>query len=259
MKRDISVLAAAFGCLCAVAGAASATDPTPDPAPGGRPIGVVELFTSQGCANCPPADAFLGELARGGDLVALSYPVDYWDYMGWKDTAARPEFTRRQKGYAHHRGDRDVYTPQMVVNGRKRLVGSDREGIRREIAAGDADRHDLSITVGIDCGSEALKVRLPDAAAESDVNATVWLVRFDLTRTVTIGRGENNGRTLTYTTLVRSLQPIGMWKGRAATIELPRPETQGDPNFGCAVLVQSDKDDLPGPILGAALCSPPRG
>ena len=255
MKRDISVLAASFGCLCATVGAASASDT----GPAARPIAVVELFTSQGCANCPPADAFLGELAREREVVALSYPVDYWDYMGWKDTAARPEFTRRQKGYAHTRGDRDVYTPQVVVNGRKRLVGSDREGIRREIAVGDGERHDLSVEVGIECGSEALRVRLPEAAAPEGVHASVWLVRFDLARSVTIGRGENHGRTLTYTNLVRSLQPIGMWKGRAATIELPRPETQGDPNFGCAVLVQADKDDQPGPILGAALCSPPRG
>ncbi len=250
MKRALILPAAAVGCLCGPVPSASADDVAAS-----RPVAVVELFTSQSCANCPPADALLGELAREGDLVTLSYPVDYWDYLGWKDTAAKPEFTQRQKGYANRRGDHDVYTPQVVVNGRTRVVGSDRAAIRREIETGEHVRHDLVVDVTVESGPDVFRVRLPDAAAGVSAHATVWLVRYETARTVSIGKGENNGRTVTYSHLVRSLQPIGMWKGRAATIELPRAETAGDPNFGCAVLVQADKEGMPGPILGARTCA----
>lgn len=227
-------------------------------AAGARPVAVVELFTSQGCANCPPADAFIAELSGEADVVTLSYAVDYWDYMGWKDTAAKPEFTQRQKAYAERRGDHDVYTPQVVVNGGARLVGSDRAGIRREIAAGSTLRHDLTVPVGLEANREALEVHLPDAApATEPVHATVWLARFERVRTVSVGRGENNGRTLVYSHLVRSLQPIGMWKGKALTIELPRQEMATDPNIGCAVLIQDVEHDRPGRILGARVCSQP--
>lgn len=223
-----------------------------------RPVAVVELFTSQGCANCPPADAFLGDLSREADVVALSYAVDYWDYMGWKDTAAKPEFTRRQKAYAERRGDHDVFTPQVVINGRARLVGSDRAGIRREIAAGATIRHDLTVPIELEANREALQVRLPDAPAGGEpVHATVWLARFDEVRSVSVGRGENHGRTLSYAHLVRSLQPIGMWKGKALTIELPRQEMATDPNIGCAVLIQDVEQDRPGRILGARICTAP--
>jgi len=228
-----------------------------EPSSASRPAAVVELFTSQGCANCPPADAYLSELTRRGDLVTLTFPVDYWDYLGWKDTAAKPEFTARQKAYAARRGDRDVFTPQVVVDGETRLVGSDRDGIRREI-----DRHEtgaLGVAVDLDAGGDGLRVRLPEAeGASGPIHATVWLVRFEESRTVTIARGENTGRTLTYSHLVRSLQPIGMWKGKAVTIELPRLEGPAAGDAGCAVLVQSDKDGLPGRILGARLCAPAR-
>ena len=95
------------------------------------PRAVVELFTSQGCSSCPPADALLADLARQPDIVALSFPVDYWDYLGWKDTLAHSAFTARQKAYAHSRSDRQVYTPQMIVNGKKPCIGSDRAQIEK--------------------------------------------------------------------------------------------------------------------------------
>lgn len=228
-----------------------------EPSSANRPAAVVELFTSQGCANCPPADAYLSELTRRGDLVTLTFPVDYWDYLGWKDTAAKPEFTARQKAYATRRGDRDVFTPQVVVDGETRLVGSDRDGIRREIDRDESGA--LGVTVDLDAGGDGLRVRLPEAEAPGGpIHATVWLVRFEESRTVTIARGENTGRTLTYSHLVRSLQPIGMWKGKAVTIELPRQEGPTAGDLGCAVLVQADKDGLPGRILGARLCTPAR-
>lgn len=250
MNRIISLAAAIAGVATSLASAEAG-----EASPSARPIAVVELFTSQGCANCPPADAFLSELARENDVVALSYAVDYWDYMGWKDTAAKPEFTLRQKGYAGRRGDRDVFTPQVVVNGRAQVVGSDREKIRREISLGSEMRHDLTVAVDVESTAEAVKVHLPSLKSGELVHATVLLVRYDHSRSVSIGRGENTGRTLTYAHLVRSILPIGMWKGQELTLELPRQETPTDPNLGCAVLVQQEKDGLPGPILGARACS----
>jgi len=98
---------------------------------GPPPKAVVELFTSQGCSSCPPADARLAELARRPDVIALTLPVDYWDYLGWKDTLAQPEFSVRQRAYSHGRGDRAVFTPQMVVNGMAACVGSDKAAIER--------------------------------------------------------------------------------------------------------------------------------
>ncbi|NLH80123.1 MAG: DUF1223 domain-containing protein [Phyllobacteriaceae bacterium] len=249
-RRDTLLLCTACGLIFGTSTAGA------DPSSTSRPTAVVELFTSQGCANCPPADALLTELTRRGDLVTLTFPVDYWDYLGWKDTAAKPEFTARQKAYAARRGDHDVYTPQVVVDGETRLVGSDRDGIHREIERGEGDGT-LGVAVDLDAGGDGLRVRLPEAATPGGpVHATVWLVRFEESRTVTIGRGENTGRTLTYSHLVRSLQPIGMWKGKAVTIELPRQEGPTPGDVGCAVLVQSDKDGLPGRILGARLCTP---
>ncbi len=248
-RRDTFLLCTACGLIFGASAAGA------EPSSASRPTAVVELFTSQGCANCPPADALLTELTRRGDLVTLTFPVDYWDYLGWKDTAAKPEFTARQKAYAARRGDRDVFTPQVVVDGETRLVGSDRDGIRREIDRDETG--ELGVAVDLDAGGDGLRVRLPDAETSGEpIHATVWLVRFEESRTVTIARGENTGRTLTYSHLVRSLQPIGMWKGKAVTIELPRQEGPATGDVGCAVLVQSDKDGLPGRILGARLCTP---
>ena len=98
------------------------------------PRAVVELFTSQGCSSCPPADKIIGELAKDPNVIALSMPIDYWDYLGWKDTLADSRFTARQKSYSHMRGDRDVYTPQVVVNGALHVIGSDRGKIENAIA-----------------------------------------------------------------------------------------------------------------------------
>src|ERR1700742_4465880 len=104
------------------------------PAHAADPRAVIELFTSQGCSSCPPADKLIGEFAKDPSIVALSLPIDYWDYLGWKDTLADKRFTARQKAYSHMRGDREVYTPQVVVNGKIHAIGSDRDSIERAIA-----------------------------------------------------------------------------------------------------------------------------
>ncbi len=236
-------------------GPASADEPTV----GRRPRAVVELFTSQGCANCPPADAFLAELSADPELVTLSFPVDYWDYLGWKDTAAKPEFTRRQRAYAARRGGHDVYTPQVIVNGAHHTIGSDRAGIGREIGPTGPDTHRLPVSVDLSASGNTLVVDIGNATGEA-APATVWIVRYEIQATIPIRRGENTGRVLTYAHLVRALQPIGMWKGHALRIELPRQEVAGDGGIGCAVLVQTDRDGALGPIVGARVIETrPRG
>ena len=217
-----------------------------------RPRAVIELFTSQGCGKCPPADALLGRLAADPSLVTLTYAVDYWDYLGWKDTAARPEFTQRQRAYAEVRGDRTVYTPQVVIGGRAHAVGSDRDAIDRTIASLAGEGAGPMVDVDIETTRDALVVRVADGPESlAAPRATVWLVRYERSRTIPIGRGENSGKTVTYTHLVKALQPIGMWKGKALRIELPRRDVTPESEEGCAVLLQVESDDGPGAILGA--------
>lgn len=214
------------------------------------PKAVVELFTSQGCSSCPPADAFLAELAEREDVVALSLHVDYWDYLGWKDSFGRLEHTERQYAYAKVRGDGKVFTPQMVVNGQEGLVGSNREALEEALTHADLpldvsiSRNGGALDIVVDPGEEALAYHLPDV--------TVRLIVFDPAATVAIARGENAGKTATYRNVVRSMRPIGMWKGERLEISLPADEMLLHEDYGCAVLVQEDRRDGPGRILGAA-------
>src|ERR1700760_243304 len=137
-NNSISRWSGALG-LCAIVAVtrpAHATDPR----------AVVELFTSQGCSSCPPADKLIGELAKDPSIIALSLPIDYWDYLGWKDTLADKRFTARQKAYSHMRGDREVYTPQVVINGSVHVIGSDRESIETAIGATNKTDGVMSVT-----------------------------------------------------------------------------------------------------------------
>lgn len=221
------------------------------------PRAVVELFTSQGCSSCPPADALMNRLAVDKTLVTLTYPVDYWDYLGWKDTFARPEFTQRQRGYAAYRKDRAVYTPQMVVNGRDHVVGSDKAGLDRTIGEHRERFGGLPVETSIETAGDSIIAKIGEAMPGGDRKATVWLVVFDREQTVPIGRGENKGREVTYSHVVRQLQPVGMWKGKAMTVELPRHDLVRSPDTGMAVLLQVDGEGRPGAILGAAVLAGP--
>jgi hypothetical protein len=222
-----------------------------------KPKGVVELFTSQGCSSCPPADAMLLELARRGDVVALGYHVDYWDYLGWKDTLASPENTERQKQYVKALGKRSVYTPQAVVNGRVRVKGAKRDSVVSAIA--EMENTERGLSVGINVTRTAESVVIDAAAAPSGQgNAHLVLVHFEPEKPVKIERGENIGQTITYANPVSSFQTAGMWHGKAARFELPRSEVEK--KAGCAILLQSvSNDGLPGPILGAAVIAPEAG
>jgi hypothetical protein len=208
--------------------------------------GIVELFTSQGCSSCPPADRYLAELAKDPSLVVLSWPVDYWDYIGWKDTFASPAFTARQRAYASARRDDQVYTPQAVIDGVTHAVGNDRDVVQDAIAANGktlscvltlADRNGK---IGIDIAPKA----------NASGSATLWLLRVLRTANVAIGRGENKGRSVTYTNVVREAIPVGEWSGGTAHFDAMRPKL-GEGEALIAVL-QTGTVAKPGAILAAA-------
>lgn len=221
------------------------------------PIGVVELFTSQGCNSCPPADSAFSELAAKGDVVALSYHVDYWDYRGWRDTFGQPENTDRQYQYMKAFGGQSVYTPQAVINGRKHVNGSSREDISRSLRELEGQGGGLSVALKATHQGNTLEIEA-EAASGAPSEAEVLLVYFDPPTSVEIERGENNGRTITYWNAVTDVQVAGMWRGKSTSFDLPMREVAKNGNGGCAVLLQSVKGDgSPGPILGATIVRAP--
>lgn len=224
----------------------------------GRPLAVIELFTSQGCASSPPADALLAELAADRSMVAISLPVTYWDYLGWTDTRASQANTSRQFSYAARRGDRAVYTPQVVVNGRTPLVGSDPDEVRAVIAEQAAGGLGPSVSVGIRLVDKLFEVSVGEGPPGR--RATVWIGAVEPAATVSVLRGENAGRRLTYTNVVRVLQPIGVWRGEAMSFELPAEKIDRSGGGASAVVIlQADVDGRPGEILGAAILRPAEG
>lgn len=240
-------LAAALAVLL-LGGAAVAEEP--------KPVrGVVELFTSQGCNSCPRADALFSKLAQQDDVVALSYHVTYWDYLGWRDTLASKENTDRQYGYMRALGVGSVYTPQVVVNGRSHVKGSNGAAIKQQL--GDQAKGALPVDIKVSRTGDSVVI---EAGASSDPKASkahLVLVYYDPPRQIDIGRGENNGRKMTYWNAVTQIRTAGMWSGKKQRYELPASEVSG--KGGCAVLLQSlAKDGSPGPILGAAMISRPQ-
>jgi hypothetical protein len=227
------------------------------PAFAGEPRAVIELFTSQGCSSCPAADKLLGQLRQDPSLVALSLPVDYWDYLGWKDTLALHGHTVRQQEYAQARGDREVYTPQVVVNGVAHVLGSDKAAIEKTIAETRAKDHPLSVPVTIGIAGGKVTVSVPDSANAANANAEVWLCPYASKIPVTVERGENRGHTLTYYDVVRRWVKLGIWNGKAANFSIPVADvTKGESDIDhVAVLVQREPKGRPGLMLGAATAS----
>ncbi|MBT4488429.1 MAG: DUF1223 domain-containing protein [Rhodospirillaceae bacterium] len=208
---------------------------------------VVELFTSQGCNSCPPADRLLGELAHRDDVIALTFNVDYWDYLGWKDTLAQPANTQRQRHYAAAMRNRSVYTPQMVIGGRQHAVGSDVAAVS---AAIEAEQRRTKDTPKLTLAHRNDRIQISLAATDREgINATIWLVRFDQRRDVPIERGENAGNKLSYHNVVRDVRPLGHWRGQALQMDLSRAELAEGGRDGCAIIVQKGPV---GPILAAA-------
>ncbi|HEX6103893.1 MAG TPA: DUF1223 domain-containing protein [Alphaproteobacteria bacterium] len=203
---------------------------------------VVELFTSQGCSSCPPADAFLGELAQRRDVIALAFHIDYWDYIGWKDPFASPDFTKRQRGYAGALGLRSVYTPQMVIDGRVDAVGSHRTRVE-ELIRKSSFVSKLAATLEPAAGRA--KLILPEARLERP--ATIWLAIYDREERTKVKRGENAGHTLSDYNIVRALREVATWDGRAQALEIDLADAAAD-GMGGAILIQSEGQ---GPIIGA--------
>lgn len=222
-----------------------------------RPRGVVELFTSQGCNSCPPADELFAEIAAKQDIVALAYHVDYWDYLGWRDTLARSENTARQNEYMRAFGSRSVYTPQAVINGRTHVSGANRTDIHGTIDSLAKSGKGMMVDVDVTKKDGSVIIQT-GAAADKPSKAHLVLVYFDPPQIVDIAKGENNGRRMTYWNAVTDIEIAGMWHGEAARFELPISEIAK--KGGCAVLLQEvGTDGLPGPILGAAIIRKPTG
>jgi hypothetical protein len=196
---------------------------------------VVELFTSQGCSSCPPANANLAAISNRPDVLALSFGVTYWDYLGWKDTFAKPEFTRRQVSYEHGLGHDGPFTPQIVVNGSSDTVGNELGQVERLVSASRLNGPQIRVDGGL--------VSVGAAASTSD--ADVWLVRYEpRTINVSVARGENEGVTLPHKNVVRELTRLGSWSGQAATFKIPPAQT----GLATAILVQQPNG---GAILAA--------
>ncbi len=203
MMRTVALL------LAVIAGSGS-------PALAQQPLTVVELFTSQGCSSCPPADRLLDDLARRDDLLALSYHVDYWNYIGWQDPFSRPSFSDRQRGYARQLGLRHVYTPQIVVQGRRSVVGSDRATVLEAIRDMDDARRVLIIAEVLDDGTARVALGTPPPEP-----AELLLVVYDRQHRTQVARGENRGRTLVNTHVVREVVRLGAWPDGGERYDVP--------------------------------------
>jgi hypothetical protein len=229
--KDIGVAVAALGLVPVPSTLVLAGD-------AGRPT-VVELFQSQGCSSCPPAEANVGAISDRPDVLALAFEVDYWDRLGWKDTFSRPAWTARQYAYAQAMGRDGVYTPQVVVNGRVEGDGLDASALAGLMSRGD--RGPGGPSVGFSGGNLTV-----GAGAAPAGGADVWLARYiPHAVEVTIPRGENAGRTLPYKNVVREMILLGKWRGEAATFPAPG----GDASLAAAAIVQGSGA---GPILAAA-------
>jgi hypothetical protein len=215
------------------------------------PRAVVELFTSQGCSSCPPADAVLADLARQPNIVALSFPVNYWDYLGWKDTLAHASFTDRQKAYAQSRSDRQVYTPQMIVNGTKPCIGSDRARIEKSIQETTGTQAALPVNVDVKERDGTVTISVEETSQTTGRVADIWVLPILRAHSVPIGRGENRGRTITYANVVRGMKRLGEWRGGSARFEMPSDAARAGAD-GYVVLLQTSEEGRPGVILGAA-------
>lgn len=208
-------------------------------------LSVVELYTSQGCSSCPPADALLAELDQHENILPLALHVDYWDYLGWIDTFGSADFVRRQKAYAKAVGQRMVYTPQMVINGTERIVGADAAAVAAALGDPAAPLPAGLPDLTLDRDGDQLRIRA-NAPLPLPVGSFVQVVRYIPSAAVEIQHGENAGRTITYTNIVTSWQRLGEWDG----VEPIDTSLQVMGEHPVAVLIQ---EPGPGRILAAAV------
>jgi hypothetical protein len=220
------------------------------------PRAVVELFTSQGCSSCPPADRIIGELAKDPSIIALSMPIDYWDYLGWKDTLADSRFSARQKAYSQMRGDREVYTPQVVVNGSAQVIGSDRASIERAMGDTEKLKGVMSVPVSMTLAEKQINISVAASGKGPAVaHGEVWICSISKAVPISIGRGENSGRQITYYNVVRNLLKVGDWNGSPGSWTVPLENVSREGVDAAVVYIQDGNRDRPGAMLGAAYSS----
>lgn len=244
MRRHLSCV---FGLVLAPALAAAQAPATPVEAPA-PPRAVIEMYTSQGCSDCPAADALLKQYLDKKNIVGLTLPVDYWDYLGWKDTLAGPRNAERQREYAQRFGIGTVYTPQAVVNGAAEVVGSSESEIDRAISATETALSGSRVPLHFWHFQNTVIIEAGAAQDADPKEATIWLAVVQKTVEVAVKAGENKGKTLTYYNVVRELTPVGVWNGRPTTIRLARADVMRAEDE-LIVLVQ---EQGAGPIVGAA-------
>ncbi|MEG9861830.1 MAG: DUF1223 domain-containing protein [Parvularculales bacterium] len=232
----------------------------PENSSGTAPV-VVELFTSQGCSSCPPADAIAEELTNRDDVLVLSLHVDYWDYLGWKDTHARPAYTKRQRDYNRNIfGHNRVYTPQVVVNGNSQSVGSHRRGVLRAIEQEKRRPKPASLSITDYQGGDRIIVveenenTKPAGASETTPVCHIWMVRYHNPDPVTIRRGENAGRIMRYAHVVEDMHHLGSWQGGTVHIPVSDKSFLIDKDAGYAIILQQEGA---GPIAGALVLRKP--
>ncbi|GAB5376041.1 MAG: DUF1223 domain-containing protein [Acuticoccus sp.] len=222
---------------------------------GERPRAFLELFTSQGCASCPAADKMVRALDDEDGVFAVTMPVKLWDFLGWADTLATVKATKRQMAYSITRGDRDVYTPQVVLNGVEDLLGNDRAAIGAAIAAHAPDP--LPVPIDLSVGDNVLHISVGPAgeaarAGGRDLEASLWMLVVEERLQVPVRGGENRGRKLTYYNVVRQMRPVGVYKGKRMTFDLPLSDVEKGARAGCFVIAQVETFKGPGRIIGAA-------
>ncbi|MEO8421959.1 MAG: DUF1223 domain-containing protein [Hyphomicrobium sp.] len=216
----------------------------------GPPKNVLELFTSQGCDTCPPADTVLASFAGRPDIIAITLPVDIWDYLGWKDTLASDKNSERQKAYAKARGDGAIYTPQVVVNGMIGVNGSDPAAIEEAIKVTDEALKNGRVPIRFWHERNSIKIEAGDAPPGFQYKeATIWFAVVQKSAQVPVKRGDNEGKTLAYTNIVREMLPVGSWNGKAMSLQLARTAVMRPETEAAILLLQEGKA---GPIIGAA-------
>ncbi len=230
--------------------AMSASDGTMKKSSHSSPKILLELFTSQGCSSCPRADALLPTFIARDDVIALSMSVDYWDYLGWRDTLAQPKFTKRQHSYARQFRVGHVYTPQVVVDGLSHHNGADENAIEEMIEKRRAARaKNPPVDLRVESRDGTLIITVGDKKTNRpQKKATLWMALVSKKESVKIRRGENRGELLTYHNVVRKLTPIGHWNGEKMTIKLPKKHLSQGNTDGCVILLQ---DGDGGPIVAA--------
>ncbi len=245
MMLKVKGAAIAALCACAMPGVAGGVEIV-------HPKGVIELFTSQGCSSCPPADAVLARLAEGGETLALAWHVDYWDYIGWKDTFARPDNSKRQRAYAASMGASGVYTPQAIINGHMDVVGSRGKDVEEALEKLEGTPGGLVVPIDATVSGKVLHVEIP--ANAHSAGTTLWMVYFRNHAQVEVKRGELAGQTLDYTNVVTNVEMIGMVGDKPLVAEFPLNDMAQRGYESCALVLQKVTDHgTPGPIVGAAM------